>query len=351
MPRRCRSGEAISGNFGISGRSQDNGVVEHRRTAPGDPGGHRGDGQGHVANLRLFATRGGRHTVWTTGSRPARELAGIKRLGLGWFPHVFHPGPGGPCEREVEPMSRIYIKEEDDDDDDPLPDDHGALTVAGLWRMLWDIERFHEEAGSSGKAWDGKYTPAIRRAILRRDKAMRDEPGFADFRLYLNTELGHGVSVEAMNEVERTLSRRLGQTLEDVRRLTIRDALTILKEPERLPPHALPLVGTEAPADTPKPVDVGPGPSDKAPTVPLSRTLELVNGRTAELVRYLAKRGGREAHYDDIARDVDKARTVETVRERIRRRCYRARRALDHARAPLRLAIVSNVVSLVDSAV
>ena len=114
---------------------------------------------------------------------------------------------------------------------DPIPEP-SEVTVGVLARLVWEIEKLHEAAGSSREAWDGRYTPTIRRPILRRQQVLYQAPGFRQFRTYLNAELGMDVVPEAIQEIERRLARRLRKTFEDVRQLTLVEAVAILNRPE-----------------------------------------------------------------------------------------------------------------------
>jgi hypothetical protein len=111
---------------------------------------------------------------------------------------------------------------------DPLPDP-SELTVGGLARIVWEIERLHRAAGSSCEAWDGKYTWDNVDRLTRRALVMVNAPGFSEFKTYLNAELGMPVIPEALTEVERRLARRLRKSFDDVRRLSLLDALKVLQ--------------------------------------------------------------------------------------------------------------------------
>jgi hypothetical protein len=104
--------------------------------------------------------------------------------------------------------------------------------VGGLARIVWEIERLHQTAGSSCEVWDGKYTWDNVDRLARRELVMANAPGFSEFQMHLNAELGMPISSEALNEVERRLARRLRKSFDDVRRLSLVEAVAILNRPE-----------------------------------------------------------------------------------------------------------------------
>jgi hypothetical protein len=82
-------------------------------------------------------------------------------------------------------------------------------TVAGLARLVWDIEKIHRAAGAPPGEWAASYHTDEQQRLLRRVVAMEAAPGFAAFKTYLNSELGMDVIPEAMKEISRRLARGL----------------------------------------------------------------------------------------------------------------------------------------------
>jgi hypothetical protein len=197
---------------------------------------------------------------------------------------------------------------------DPLPDP-SELTIGGLARIVWDIEKLHEAAGASREAWDGKYTWDVSDRLVRRMNVMNKAPGFSEFLVYLNAEIGMPVIPEALKEVERRLARRLRQSFEDVRRLKLVEAVAILNAPE-------------AGVHTPPPVPDGksgstirgePGPVERDAEPGGGRGPSLTPGAKAIAAAYDLKKEGRPVSLNAACRraKVDRANLRERFPEAV----------------------------------
>jgi hypothetical protein len=115
---------------------------------------------------------------------------------------------------------------------DPMPEPSG-MTLGVLAHLVWEIERGHGSAGCPSRDLsDFRYTPGLRRWIERRQQVIYSAPGYSEFMIYLNAELGMALIPNAISEVERRLAQRLRKTFEEVRRLSLVEVMTILNQPE-----------------------------------------------------------------------------------------------------------------------
>jgi hypothetical protein len=133
----------------------------------------------------------------------------------------------------------------------PLPDDRETMTLGWLRRVVQDIVRLNEAAGFKGHELQGPYPVKIGYEISERTFRLSHASWFEPLQTYLNVELGMDTTVEAIDELISSLSKRLRKPRHQISLMPVSEAVALLARastPEADPP-ASGTVTPEAPAD------------------------------------------------------------------------------------------------------
>jgi hypothetical protein len=104
------------------------------------------------------------------------------------------------------------------------------VTLAGLRRPLWEVERLHRVGGFRGREWQGNYPAVIHRELIDCLEDTNGCPGYKALKDFLQIELDEHFASETVDGVIHEIAGQLGKPVEEIERLTVVEAVAILNE-------------------------------------------------------------------------------------------------------------------------